>query len=613
MGMSYNSGTMTSFVMLLALLQPPGDIKAKMEQSMGGLPQVRADLNARVTGKLERQGYRVEKLLFESLPGFRVTANLYVPTTSAGPFPAVLGVAGHSDSGKAYPAYQKMWITLARRGYVVLAYDPPGQGERLEYFDPELGLSRVGPGVNEHITAGVQCLLTGTSIARYFVWDGIRAVDYLLTRQEVDPARIAVAGNSGGGTQAAYLAVFEPRLAAAVSSCYITRWRELLAGPGPQDAEQVLPGFLSMGLDFVDFIKSFAPKPFLITSATRDFFPIAGARATYEAAARYYESIDAPGRVAFFEFDDTHGWSQPRREAAYRFLDKHLKGVDAEVHEEPADTEPESVLWVTPTGQLAPTFGTETVFTMNRALAQQIYPKRRALAAANPQQLRQLILQRIAPAPLQLVDRTSPRGIRPGLVATGVPEADLAELRAAGYVLRVVNSPLPQGGSGGYSPAYQAAAKEWLNGRSLLSWRVSELTSAFYDLAADPEVDPENISVWGKGASGVAALLFAALEPRVARVMAEDTVTSWFVCTQSHLYSNLAEITIPGVLLDFDLPDLVKLIAPRPMWLVDPRTPTGARSPAVEYPRAFVQLYERPEGWPVLKAFGPWLNAPVLR
>ncbi|MGC4056477.1 MAG: acetylxylan esterase [Paludibaculum sp.] len=143
-GMSYNSGTMTSFVLLLALLQAPGDIKAKMERAMGGLPDVRAELNARVTGKFERQGYRVEKLLFESLPGFRVTANLYVPTTSAGPFPAVLGVAGHSDNGKAYPSYQKVWITLARRGYVVLAYDPPGQGERLEYF--ELGAGAVAGG-----------------------------------------------------------------------------------------------------------------------------------------------------------------------------------------------------------------------------------------------------------------------------------------------------------------------------------------------------------------------------------------------------------------------------------------------------------------------------------
>lgn len=609
--MSYNSGTMTPFLLVLALLQSPGDIRAKMERTIGGLPDVRADLNAHVTGSFERPGYRVEKLFFESLPGFRVTADLYIPTTGPGPFPAVLGVAGHSDNGKASATYQHMWITLARRGYVVLAYDPPGQGERIEYFDPELGLSRIGPGTREHIAAGLQCLLTGTSIARYFIWDGIRAVDYLLTRKEVDPARIAVAGNSGGGTQAAYLAAFEPRLAAAVSSCYITRWQELLAGPGPQDAEQIFPGLLAEGLDFIDFIKVFAPKPFLVTSATRDFFPIAGARATFQAAAKYYESIDAPGRVAFFEYDDTHGWSQPRREAAYRFLDKNLKGVDAEVHEEPVQTEPESALWVTPTGELASSLGSQTVFTLNRGLAERIYPNRTALKAANAGELRAIVQRRLALPMLKLKGRTAPNGRRPGLLATGVPEADLAELRAAGFVIRVANSPLPPSGVGGYDATYQAAAREWLQGRSLLTWRVSELRSAFYDLAADPDVDTGNITVWGRGSSGVAALLLAALEPGVTRVMAEDTVTSWFVCTQSHLHTNLAAITIPGVLLDFDLPDLVKLIAPRPILLVDPRTPTGARSPAVEYPRNLVRLMERPEGWPVLQAFGAWLSAPA--
>ncbi|WP_321473963.1 acetylxylan esterase [uncultured Paludibaculum sp.] len=611
--MSYNSGTMTSLFLLLALLQSPDEIRAKMEQAIGGLPNVRMELNARVIGRFERPGYRVEKVVFESLPGFRVTANLYVPTAGTGPFPAVLGVAGHSDNGKASATYQHMWISLARRGYVVLAYDPPGQGERLEYFDPELGLSRLGPGVREHIAAGVQCLLTGTSIARYFIWDGIRAMDYLLTRKEVDPTRVAVAGNSGGGTQAAYLAVFEPRLAAVVSSCYITRWQELMAGPGPQDAEQIFPGFLSLGLDFVDFIRSFAPKPFLVTSATQDFFPIAGARATYQAAAQYYESIDAPGRVSFFEYDDTHGWSQPRREAAYHFLDKHLKGVDAEAHEAPVQTEPESMLWVTPTGQLATSLGTETVFSLNRSLAQKLYPARKALAATNPEELRTLIRQRLALPQVKLVGRSAPPGRRPGIITSGVPESDLEQLRAAGYALRVVNSPVPPAGASGYSAAYQAAAKEWLNGRSLLTWRVTELRSAFYDLAAEPDVDPANISVWGRGNSGVAALLLAALEPQVARVMTEDTVTSWFVCTQSHLYSDLAEITVPGVLLDFDLPDLVKVIAPRSILLVDPRTPTGARSPAMEYPRAYVGLFERPEGWPVMQAFGPWLNSPVVR
>ncbi|MBI5282579.1 MAG: acetylxylan esterase [Candidatus Solibacter usitatus] len=600
----------------LAPAQTPDQIRDRMAALIGGLPGNRPLLNPRVTSTFERPGYRVENVVFDSLPNFRVTANLYLPTQGPGPFPAVLGVAGHSNNGKASATYQHAWISLARRGYVVLAYDPPGQGERVEYFDPLLGRSRVGTGVNEHISAGLQCLLTGASIARYFIWDGIRAFDYLLTRKEVDPRRIAVAGNSGGGTQAALLAVFEPRLAAAVSSCYITRWRELMDGPGPQDAEQLIPGFLSSGLDFVDYIKAFAPRPFLITSAVRDFFPIAGARATFEAARQHYESIDAPGRVSFFEYDDTHGWSQPRRQAAYAFLDKHLKGIDAPAVEEPLVTEPESSLWVTPTGYLANTFGSETVFSLNAALAREIYPRRRAASIQDPNTLRALIRQRLAIPDLHLAARTVAPGPKPAILAAGVPAADLDDLRKAGFVVRSLDLPKYEAGRSGYSSAYQAAAREWLHGRSLLGIQVAEMTAALYELAADPQVHPARIAVWGKGNAGVTALLTAALQPGVAKVLAEGSVTSWFAITQAPLHEDTTALIVPGVLVDFDLPDLVRLIAPRPLWLADPRTPTGARVPPsiirAEYPAPPVTVIERPEGWPATRAFQAWLASPPL-
>jgi dienelactone hydrolase len=598
---------MVQCLLLLAFFQPPEEVRAKMAEMIGGLPEARGPLNAKVTGGFARPGYRVENVVFDSLPGFRVTANLYVPTTGPGPFPAVLGVAGHSNNGKANATYQHAWISLARRGYVVLAYDPPGQGERLEYYDPELGRSRLSPGVAEHISAGLQCLLTGTAIARYFIWDGVRAFDYLTTRQEVDPNRIAVAGNSGGGTQAALLAAFEPRLAAAVSSCYMTRWKELLDGPGPQDAEQILPGFLGAGLDFVDYVKAFAPRPFLMTSAIRDYFPIAGARATYEAAKAYYEKLDAPGRVSFFEFDDAHGWSQPRREAAYRFLDKHLKGIDAPAKEDPLETEPESRLSVTPTGQLASSFGSETVFTINRGLALQMYGRRRALSLKQPEELRRLIAGRLNVPPVSRVTRAAAPGKATGVLTTGVPKEDVEALRAAGFVVKTADPPPYAAGRSGYSSAYQAAAREWLYGRTLVGNQVAALQTAFAELRADPAVNPKRVLVWGKGNAGVPALILAALEPDAAGVLAEQTVISWFAITQWRLHEGMAGIIVPGVLRDFDLPDLVNLIAPRPMWLADPRTPTGAPALPVDYPPAWVKTIERPEGWAVTKAFQGWL------
>lgn len=573
-----------------------------MEPLIGGLPQTRTPLNARVTGSFERPGYRVENVIFDSLPGFRVTANLYVPTQGQPPYPAVLGTAGHSDAGKAHSNYQRVWISLARRGYVVLAYDPPGQGERVEYFDPELGRSRLTPGVNEHIQAGLQCLLTGAPIARYFIWDGIRAFDYLLTRREVDPKRVAVAGNSGGGTQAAYLAVFEPRLAAVASSCYMTRWSELLEGPGPQDAEQVMPGFLSAGFDFVDFARAAAPRPFLLTAATRDFFPIAGARATAAASPN----------ISFYETDATHGWSQPLREAAYSFFDRVLKGVSNDLKEAPVDTEPETALWATPTGQLADSIGSETVFTLNRNLARDMYPKRKALSLTGIEALRALVRQRLA-VTLPEVSRPAARTGRAAVIVSGVAAADVEELRKAGFAVRIVDPPRFPEGRGGYTGAYQSAAREWLYGRSLVAARMSDLHAAYRELAADPQVNPARIAVWGRGNAGVAALLLAALEPGVEKVLAEGTLTSWYAATQTRWHESLAEVVVPGVLADFDLPDLVRAIAPRPVWLVSPRTPAGGRSTAGEYDRAPVRVLDRPEGWPVTGAYREWLGPAAAR
>ena len=224
---------------------------------------------------------------------------------------------------------------MVKRGFLVLAFDPPGQGERSEYFDQRLGKSSVGIGVHEHNMAGTQVLLTGATFARYEAWDGIRAFDYLLTRSDVDPKRIAVAGNSGGGTQSAYLAVVEPRLAASVISCYMTSWAKLWTKPGPQDAEQDFPGFLSAGLDFGDFMIAFGPKPITMLTGIRDFFPIEGARNTYTEVKRVFEVLDAPGQAGYFEYDDEHGWHKPRREATYRWLTKFLQGKDDDGAEPP--------------------------------------------------------------------------------------------------------------------------------------------------------------------------------------------------------------------------------------------------------------------------------------
>ena len=186
-------------------------VREQMLKDLGGFPD-RAHLNARVVGVLERTGYRIEKVIFESQPHFYVTANLYLPTTGHPPYPAILYPLGHERGGKTNPTWQQMLGSLATKGFVALTWDPIGQGERLQIFDEDLRESKVGNSTTEHTVVGTQCMLVGDHLARYTIWDGRRALDYLLSRKEVDPARIGLTGNSGGGTHTAYIAALDDRI-----------------------------------------------------------------------------------------------------------------------------------------------------------------------------------------------------------------------------------------------------------------------------------------------------------------------------------------------------------------------------------------------------------------
>ena len=189
----------------------------------------------------------------------------------------------------------------------------------------------------EHTIIGMRCHAPGTHIAQFTIWDGMRALDYLLSRPEVDRERIGCTGNSGGGTHTAYLSALDDRIKVAAPSCYITSWQRLLESIGPQDAEQVFPLFLKDEFDFPDYLYAFGPKPYLILSAIRDFFPIAGARASYQEAEQTFARAALPGHVEMFEADDGHGYTKPRREAAYRWFTRWLQGKENSEPESPVE------------------------------------------------------------------------------------------------------------------------------------------------------------------------------------------------------------------------------------------------------------------------------------
>jgi cephalosporin-C deacetylase-like acetyl esterase len=259
---------------------------------IGTLPE-RTPLNERILGSTQADGFQIKKVLFDSQPGFPVTALLYIPDgpPAGGKRPAILMSPGHSPAGKAGDYI--FAAMFARNGFIVLSYDPIGQGERLQYPDPaKPGASLASAPTGEHGEASLQPMLIGDTFAHYELWDAMRGIDYLAQLPEVDAEHIGAFGCSGGGTITALVGVIDSRVAAIGVACYITSFDALLPSIGPQDGEQSTPRFISSGLDFPDWIELAAPRPYAVISTYSDMFPFAGARASVIEARRFYAFFD---------------------------------------------------------------------------------------------------------------------------------------------------------------------------------------------------------------------------------------------------------------------------------------------------------------------------------
>jgi dienelactone hydrolase len=347
------------------------EVRRKIQRCFGPWPE-KTPLNPRVTGVVERDAYKIEKVLFESRPRFLVSANLYVPRGRKFPVPGVVGSCGHSTNGKAADAYQSFAQGLTRQGYVVLIFDPIGQGERLQYTHQDAKV-RPRPGVGEHLHAGNQQFLIGEFFGSWRAWDGIRALDYLLSRPEVDPRQVGITGNSGGGTMTTWLCGVEQRWSMAAPGCFVTTFRRNLENELPADTEQCPPRVLAQHLDHADFLAALAPKPVIILAKERDFFDIRGAEEAYQRLRRLYTLLGAEDRVRLFTGPTEHGYSQENREAMYQWFNRvtHLSDATAEPK---LVIEKDETLWCTPSGQVAD-LESRTVFSFTRdrskALAQQ--------------------------------------------------------------------------------------------------------------------------------------------------------------------------------------------------------------------------------------------------
>lgn len=349
-----------------------------LAEIVGPFP-AKTPLQAKVTRVINKDGYRLENILYESRPGFYVTASLFIPggLKDGMKAPAILYCSGHSNTGYRSAAYQHVILNLVKKGFIVLAFDPVGQGERLEYYDAGTGRSRHKWPTQEHSYPGAQVFITGNSLANYMIWDGIRAIDYLLIRKETDPQRIGITGRSGGGTQSAYIAAMDNRIKAAAPENYITSFTRLFQSAGPQDAEQNLFKAIRRGTDIGDLLLVRAPKPALMITTTRDMFSIQGSMETAKEVTDLYAAYGKKDAFKMVTDDAPHASTKKNREALYAFFQKYLDQPGTPEDEKVAQLSAEE-LRVSETGQVATSLKGETIFSLNLKEAEERHARLQA-------------------------------------------------------------------------------------------------------------------------------------------------------------------------------------------------------------------------------------------
>ena len=335
------------------LLKVQQELRTSLLNMLGGLPDKKTPLNPHITGRIEMSGFHIEKLVFESLPGIYVTALLYVPDDGASKHPGILVPSGHSTNGKVH--YQQLCQRLVQHGYVVISWDPVGQAERSQFWDARKNKSRYNLICAEHAVLGNLAYLAGTNLARWEIWDGIRAVDYLLTRPEVDPDRINITGTSGGGFQAAHIAALDPRIKVAAPSCFITAlpmrvYNRIFKDPD-SDPEQDLYGMISNGVDDPGLLLLMYPRPVFVAAAVLDFFPIEGVHKTVREVTSLYTKFGHADRIAMHAGYHGHEYSAENQAAAINFLD-HFNGLPRREGLPPVKDLDEKTLQCTRTGQV---------------------------------------------------------------------------------------------------------------------------------------------------------------------------------------------------------------------------------------------------------------------
>ncbi len=588
-------------------------VRAAIRRAFAPIPP-KTPLNARVTGVIERPTHRIEKIIFESRPGCLVTANLYLPHELTKPAPCVLGACGHSEPGKACDLYQGFCQRLVRSGFVVLIYDPFSQGERDQYHGSPYR-KQVGWGTRAHNMMGKQLELLGEFFGMWRAWDGIRALDYLLSRPEVDPTHVGLTGNSGGGTMTTWLWAIEDRFTMAAPSCFITTFLHNLENELPADCEQCPPGVIGAGLEMADFMIASAPKPVLLLGQSYDFFDRRGLREAYQEVRHFYQLLGAPEEnVGLFIGPHGHGYYKENQQAMVEFFARHAGLTPVPVDE--TEVLDEETLFAAPQGQVI-NAGATPIHKMIATRARELKEQRPPLT---PDQLRE-VLSRLLAIP---AERGAPyyRVLRPlhreeQILARYAVETEghirailwqRVDSQSRAFVLEtgpratlylphlaaekdLLNEPLAAmpflfaldvRGLGASTPAeeyggffqpygmdYMFHAYYLMLGESYLGRRVYDVLRTL-DLLAD--LGAKEIHLYGRGQGSLLALFAALLHPAVTQVTLKNAPRSFHEWTQTPYVTWPTANFVRGALIEFDLPDCIRALGNR-VQVIEPWGP----------------------------------------
>jgi cephalosporin-C deacetylase-like acetyl esterase len=580
--------------------QRQNDTRQKLKTFFGKFPN-KTPLNAKITGKIEHEKYTVEKLFFQSQPNYYVTANLYIPKNRKEPMPGVLFTSGHSGPGKMLPLYQDACIGLALKGYVVLAIDPIGQGERIEYFNTTDKKENVEGPVNQHYYLGRPCFLVNWTLSGLRVWDCIRALDYLTSRPEVDTSKIAAVGNSGGGQMALLITAVDKRIKVCAAG-----------HPGGQMEKNYL-----LGQNLIDrqIFSLIAPRPVRIIVGEKS-----GEAEFHQKKIDDIQIFDeglgyAQERAQLVLVDGVHDLKYPKREKVYDWLNRWFNKEKEGNTEPPIQTEKPQTLWATKSGLTLVSLGGETGQTLNAKRLKNIYKP-----AKGVDKLKRQVAERIelnanqketdlkihsfgtnnygdisvekltyqseegilipslliepknvkanSPVYIYASGRGNPRTYNDSMIPFALAKKGAIvlaiDVRGVGETSPTPALPLPVK----YSDCTQF---QWYHdclaiqspgfGRTMLGMRTFDIMRGIDFLQTRNELQNKKIIVYGEGIGGLWATLASIYDSRVSSIITDGTLTSFKQLVNNKYYavSSAYFWGAPGVLCDFDIPDLVRL------------------------------------------------------